>query len=103
MDEGQSAHQTAPRYSQPRGRWRRSGKAELAEILVVPLPRKPPTPLGYPHRKDHPAVLTNDAMEIKKGSVVRVFEAYGELLTLINAAVFRAPRSSRPKADHPRH
>jgi len=33
---------------------------------------------------------------------VRISEAYGELLALTNAAVFRAPRSSRPNADPPR-
>ena len=41
-------------------------------------------------------------MEIEKKHFMGVCEAYGELLSMCNAGVFRAPRATPPKEASPR-
>ena len=68
----------------------------------MPLPSpKPGPPSPYPVRGAH-AAPTAEAMELEKKHLVDVCEAYGEVLSMCNAGVFRAPRATRPKKAAPR-
>jgi len=74
---------------------------EIGDLIVVPLPPKPGPPSPYPVRGAH-AAPTAEAMELEKKHLVDVCEAYGEVLSMCNAGVFRAPRATRPKKAGPR-
>ena len=77
-------------------------RREVEDLVVVPLPSpKPGPPSPYPVRGAH-AAPTAEAMELEKKHLVDVCEAYGEVLSMCNAGVFRAPRATRPKKAAPR-
>jgi hypothetical protein len=77
-------------------------RREVEDLITVPLPSpKPGPPSPYPVRGAH-AAPTAEAMELEKKHLVDMCEADGEVLSMCNAGVFRAPRATRPTKAAPR-